>query len=69
MKTLKSILMKKKILLLALAGGFVAASCKRTYQCKDQAGIITGEVKAYSQSKATSLCQANNPNQMTAIKK
>ncbi|MES2680641.1 MAG: hypothetical protein V4635_12180 [Bacteroidota bacterium] len=61
--------MKNKMLLMAIVSGVVVASCNKTYVCKDQAGIVTAEVKARSQSKANSLCQGNNPNPVTAIQK
>lgn len=57
----------KKILLLAIAGGMFAASCEKTYQCKDQTGQVTGEVTASSQEKANSMCKENGS--QTATKK
>ena len=62
--------MKMKILVLAMSSGLVAASCCKTYQCKDdRTGIITGEVCATSQAKANSMCNYTPSNPQTAIKK
>ncbi|MBL7934061.1 MAG: hypothetical protein JNL60_19310 [Bacteroidia bacterium] len=57
----------KKTLLLAIAGGMLVVSCGKTYQCKDAAGNITGEVTAYSQEKANEMCKKNGS--QVAVKK
>jgi hypothetical protein len=62
-------IMKKKILLLAIAGGLAAASCKKTYECRDQTGTITCEVGASSQSEANSMCNQDSSSPQTATKK
>lgn len=62
--------MKMKFLLLVITGGLFAASCCKTYQCKDnQTAIITGEVCASSQAEAQNMCDQNSTNSQTAIKK
>ena len=62
--------MKTRILFLAMASALAAASCCKTYQCKDnQTEIITSEVCATSQSKANSMCNQNPSSPQTAIKK
>ena len=62
--------MKTKILLLAIAGGLFAASCCKSYQCKDiQTEIITGEVCATSQSEANTMCNQDPSRPQSAIKK
>lgn len=57
------------MLLLAMAGGMLVTSCKRTYVCKDQAGNITSEIKAATQSEANKLCNQNPNSKQTAIRK
>lgn len=61
--------MKSKIILLAAAGAMAAASCKKTFVCKDQTGMITAEVKAYKQSTATSMCNGGSNGNVTATRK
>ena len=62
--------MKMKFLLLAITSGMAAASCCKTYQCKDnQTAIITGEVCASSQAEAQNMCNQNSTNPQTAMRK
>lgn len=62
--------MKKKLALLAIAGGMMVTSCKKTYECKDnQTEIITGEITASSQSEADKMCNQPGMNPSTATQK
>jgi hypothetical protein len=55
----------KNLLYLLITAGVMASSCAKTYQCKNEAEIITGEVHAYALSRANARCRANGSQSAT----